>query len=56
MTDADHQRSPGTDGVPPPVLDTTRARAGNTLGVMRYVLAAGLALVIVAFIIVYFVA
>jgi hypothetical protein len=41
--------------VPPPVLNTTRARGANTLGVMRYVLAAGLALVIVAFLIAYFV-
>jgi hypothetical protein len=56
MTDPDHQRSPGSDGVPPPVLDTTRARGANTLGAMRYVVAAGIALVVIGFLIAYFVA
>lgn len=55
MPDPDHQVSPGTDGVPPPVVNTTRARAGVTLGVMRYVLHISLVLVIVALVVAYFV-
>ena len=51
MTDPDHQTSPGSDGVPPPVLGTTAARSGVTLHRMRYVLGASLVLVIVLFLV-----
>ena len=53
MTDPDHQVSPGSGGVPPPVLSERDARAGVTLHRMRYVLAISLALVIILFIVIY---
>ena len=55
MTDPDHQISPGSDGVPPPVLGKTAARQGVALHRMRYVLGISLALVIVLFVIAYLV-
>ena len=55
MVDPDHQVSPGSDGVPPPVLSKREARAGVTLHRMRYVLAVSLTLVIVLFVVIYLV-
>jgi hypothetical protein len=53
MTDPDQQVSPGSDGVPPPVLTEREARAGVTLHRMRYVLGISLALVIILFVVIY---
>ena len=55
MTDPDHQVSPGSDGVPPPVLTVREARSGVTLHRMRYVLGISLALVVILFVVIYLV-
>jgi hypothetical protein len=56
MTDPDHQVSPGSGGVPPPLLTEREARAGVTLNRMRYVLGISLALVVILLIVIYLVA
>jgi hypothetical protein len=54
MTDPDHQVSPGSEGVPPPVLTEREARSGVTLHRMRYVLGISLALVVILFVVIYY--
>ncbi len=46
----------GRPGVPPPDLNRTEARQGETRGHMRWVLAAGLALVIAMFVLAFVIA